>query len=140
MNETSFHPPAIKAVARVNVTAWLLVVALLVRALIPVGFMPGTSAGTLFPLVICSGSSGTSTVYVPAAKLPGQPEAPQKHSDGANAPCAFSASLAFGVISHPVPVAAAGMISRADAFPLTEEGAADSVPKPFFSQGPPVIS
>lgn len=85
--------PSIRAllIRRPGVAALLLAAALLLRVLVPAGFMPTTQAGAL-TLAICSGSTPTA----PAVAMPGM----QHHDEMPNqAPgrCAF-ADLALPLV------------------------------------------
>lgn len=83
--------------------SWLVLVAILVRGLIPVGMMPDAAKADnrLFPLVICT-SYGTSTVMVGADKVPDAPPLPDHgtHEESAQtAPCVFAAAFGLGTPS-----------------------------------------
>jgi len=92
-----------------RLTAWLLP-ALLLRSLIPLGFMPMADAGRL-SIRLCPGE-GAMPAAMAAAHLQhlhhsGHPGAP--HSGSHQAPCLFAASatpaLACACVAPPVPLA-----------------------------------
>jgi hypothetical protein len=78
-------------------TEFLLAV-LLLRALVPAGFMPGTGSGMLLTMTMCgSGNPAAVTVRLPQDPAPG-PSAPRtSHADGY---CAYAASS----VAAPPPV------------------------------------
>jgi hypothetical protein len=131
---------------RLSVVRCLVILAVLPRALIPAGFMLDVHAtNKLFPLVICSGLTGTTTVYLPAAKLPVVAEAGKQtgseqkrhQGNGDNAPCAFSAMFACGMTEASPQLAE--LVFRKT--PSHLFGSADTLAKipskTYFSQGPP---
>ena len=113
----------------------LVLLAFVARSLIPLGFMPGKAAASngLFPIVICSGT-GSSTIYLPADKIPGQHPA---HPAASHAPCVFAANAMFdgpAGIAALVPVILAPLLQLPrlyDAFVSSNSTAA------YFPQGPP---
>jgi len=88
--------PHFKCVSIRRLIGWAVVVAFVLRALVPVGFMPGISpTGSGVGLVICT-STGVKTVVDPA-----QPEQQNKHS-AKDGPCAFAG---LGALSPPCTAA-----------------------------------
>lgn len=80
--------------------ARVLIVALLCRALIPVGFMPDFSATGVVKLVICSASG-----FKPIALSDEDTHRPAKGSSHPDQPCAFSAATVTAALP-PVGIAA----------------------------------
>jgi len=124
----------------------LVLLAVLVRAMIPSGFMPDLHNRTgLFPLVICSGLTGTTTVYLPADKIAGLAAPSGKtglgeghHRDnGCHAPCAFSAAFACGLVEHGPEIIEIGGQKSSDPHPAPVWTVADAFSNAYFSQGPP---
>ena len=89
------HWPA----ARFRAGAVLVVLALLLRVLVPAGFMPAASAdgAAHFAITICDGAGGHTIA------LPGQPHAPADPRDvSAHAVCPFAAfALAVATVTAP---------------------------------------
>ena len=116
----------------------LLVAAFLLRALIPIGYMPDFSALSkgVLKVVVCS-AYGTKTVMLDADGKPLHDSGSQKHE----APCAFSgiASIALPVVEYPgLPApefAEPGRMPRlAVVLPPARAG------PPLGSRGPPQLS
>jgi len=86
-------------VARFRAGAVLMVLALLLRVLVPAGFMPAASAdgAAHFAITICDGAGGHTIA------LPGQPHAPADPRDvGAHTVCPFAAfALAAAAVAAP---------------------------------------
>lgn len=129
---TPFTVPALLPVMKI-----VLVLALLVRSLIPLGFMPGASAkGALVPLVICAGTA-VQTVYLPASQLPTAPG--DHHPAESHGACIFALNALFHgaapVASLPVPapvMAATPALNREPVRAQTPAAAYDP-------QGPPAF-
>jgi hypothetical protein len=109
----------------------LALLALVVRSLVPAGFMPGQGAHNTYPLVICSGY-GPVTIHVPGGKIPQSPG----HESHDNMPCSFAQALAQGVAMDVAVPPVIGFITDkpeqwADTFNsyFTSKG--------YLSQGPP---
>lgn len=121
----------------------LVLLGVMVRAMVPAGFMPAfaSTGGDLLPLVICSGVTGDTTVYLPADQMPDQSEkGPQEpHTPAAHdAPCAFAAHFSLGTTAAP-PQLPPSIFDTKPPVPSAEsapEAKRDS--KSFLSQGPPV--
>ncbi len=124
----------------------LVLLAVLVRAMIPSGFMPDlhNSAG-LFPLVICSGLTGTKTVYLPAEKIAGLAAPSGKtgagkghHQDnGCHAPCVFSAAFVCGLVEHGPEIIEIGVQKTPNPPPAPVTIVAEAFSNAYFPQGPP---
>jgi len=115
----------------------VLLLALVARSLIPLGFMPGQAVKDgLFPLVICSGAS-VQTVYLPASKIPGTP-AGDHHQADSHAACIFALNALFHGAA-PAPTLPLLALAAA-ALPAFGQDAAryGDAPAPYDSQGPPV--
>jgi hypothetical protein len=95
----------------------LLLLAFLVRGLIPAGFMPATQAGFGFQLQLCSAEGLAPSPLLPgfhdAADPAGAPsDAPAPHGDGTHErPCIYAASA----VSAPPPAALAALLAHAPA-------------------------
>lgn len=124
-------------VARESIGGWLvrlLLVASLVRALIPAGFMPDFSGADGLKLVICT-ASGNQLVDLDET---GQPSETRSH---ASEPCAFSG---IGVVALPVidfvdfvpPAAVADLFVPASTFGLPPVRAGPTL----GSRAPPFVS
>lgn len=82
------------------ITAILLLacVAFVFKAVIPAGFMPGSSDGTI-AMVICSGM-GEKTVYMPASQVP---DGPDNQDSVAKDHCAYQLSASQkNILTPPV--------------------------------------
>lgn len=117
----------------------LVLLGVMARAMVPAGFMPAyaSTGGELLPLVICSGVTGDTTVYLPADQIPDQQQ--EKHAPAAHeAPCAFAAHFSLGTTAAPpqLPPAIFDKKTPAPAAESAPEAKRDS--KSFLSQGPPV--
>lgn len=117
----------------------LVLLGVMARAMVPAGFMPAfaSTGGELLPLVICSGVTGDTTVYLPADQIPDQPQ--KQHAPAAHdAPCAFAAHFSLGTTAVPQQLPPSFFDKKPPA-PTAEsapEQKRDS--KSFLSQGPPV--
>lgn len=115
----------------------LLLLALIVRSLIPVGFMPGQTNIGKVQIVICSGY-GEQTIYVDKDQAPsGMPVHETPHDQKDNSICPFAPVVAhaahdFSPFSVALDFDALPDFIQAHALPDTVS------PKPWFSQGPPV--
>jgi hypothetical protein len=75
--------------------AWLFVLALFVRSLIPLGYMPDFSGAAHFALVICDGVDHISN--------DGHPEdCPHHHHGGGTCPFSIGAIYTFNTVTIPV--------------------------------------
>jgi len=106
------------------------------RSIIPIGFMPEHDGNRLYPLVICS-SMGTSTVYVPADKIPA-PAQKNHSSNNAYTPCSFSAAFAYGALPQ-IAVFIPALQNAEYASSFKEAAYINAAAKAYFSQGPPQI-
>ena len=123
----------ISALTRLRAALLLLaLVAIVVRGLVPIGFMPGSQQEAGTTLVICSGVD-TQTIYLDEN---GQPATPDDAHDKSS-PCVFSfAPLAFEpflpeivqIAFDPVPVPVSLILA-------TEQGSLSS--SPYSSRAPP---
>jgi len=78
------------------IAATLVVAALLLRALVPAGYMlaPGQDGRTI-TVALCSGSQVQSIKLA----LPGDPHQPQKSQAGKDSPCAFAGTATLADLS-----------------------------------------
>ncbi len=111
---------------------WLLVIAVAVRAFVPVGYMlaPASDGVGLPQLVICKGN-GANSIGVEKAPLPHQPE-----SDGTAGICPLSTPpLAF----HPVapPVVAPRLLVRTWDMPPVSATIVPGRTHAWLARGPP---
>ena len=116
--------------------ASLLLLFLLVRSFVPVGFMPAPADGGKTQIVICTGQ-GPATVTVDANKF--SHEAPSDNSGNfSHDVCPFAPVLfqALGLVDAPSLPAFMVSEGQPDFQPSAALFAA--VPKPWFSQGPPI--
>jgi hypothetical protein len=108
----------------------VLLVAVLVRGLIPAGFMPGRLADGA-PIVICTGA-GTEVVHAKSA--PGEPQRSQHHDV-----CAFA-----GMAAAPTPPAQAApqplvfAVEAAATATALQEAAAPRRHRPQAARAPPI--
>jgi hypothetical protein len=115
----------------------LLLLALIVRSLIPVGFMPGQTDSGKVQIVICSGY-GEQTIYVDKDQAPpGMPDHETSHDQKNKSVCTFSPVVAhathdFSPFTVALDFEALPVFIPVPALPDTIS------PKPWFSQGPPV--
>ncbi|MGD9784635.1 MAG: DUF2946 family protein [Hyphomicrobiaceae bacterium] len=108
----------------------LLLCALLVRALVPAGFMPSAAAdGHGLTLVICNGSGELLSVTPDDGQ-----QVPSKSEGGSHEPCAFAGHVAL--------TAPAFEVTTLLSMPETEEGlnAGSDVVLPPARAGPPLGS
>lgn len=125
----------------------LMLLALLVRSVVPVGFMPAQSHDGKVEIVICTGS-GLSTMLMDVDKVPAMTSAGHAHGDhhsddkggdpASHHSCPYASVLAQG-LPGMVPVALPAVIHK-DTHPFTLAASLPSggVLKPWFSQGPPL--
>lgn len=108
--------------------AYLALVAMIVHALIPAGWMPGQSAGT--PLVICT-AQGDITLHSPA-----KPQQPLDHSDRDHQLCPFAAAVhlavAAGAIVLPAPTE-----RILTSLPTQKRAPVATASSPYSSRAPP---
>jgi hypothetical protein len=112
-----------------------LLLTLLFRSIIPAGFMPGQSAHSLVPLVICS-STGSSTIYVSPDKIPAVPHHEKAMDNNA---CPFAPVFATGLLSFAPVIIYALIDGTAVALHRAEFLPSGAVFKPWFSQAPPKV-
>lgn len=117
----------------------LVLLGVMARAMVPAGFMPAfaSTGGELLPLVICSGVTGDTTVYLPADQIPDQPQ--KQHAPAAHdAPCAFAAHFSLGTNVAP-PQLPPSIFDKTRPAPVRERAPEEKrSSKSFLSQGPPV--
>jgi len=114
-----------------SVLMTLALLALLVRSLVPLGFMPGQSAHGTYPLVICSGY-GPVTIHVPADKIPQQPG----HESHDNMPCSFAQAFAHGVTPDLAMLPIIAFIAdKPESW--SDNFNSSFISKGYYSQGPP---
>lgn len=117
----------------------LVLLGVMARAIVPAGFMPAyaSTGGELFPLVICSGVTGDTTVYLPADQLPDQQQ--KQHAPAAHdAPCAFAAHFSTGTAAAPPQLPVSLFDKKNPVLPAESAPKAKRDSKSFLSQGPPV--
>lgn len=118
----------------------LVLLGVMARAMVPAGFMPAfaSTGDELFPMVICSGVTGNTTVYLPADQLPDQPEKKQHAPAAHDAPCAFAVHFSLGTTANPpqLPNIFTDKTLPAPPANVARDGQRD--PKSYLSQGPPV--
>lgn len=113
----------------------LLLLALMLRALIPAGFMPTQDADGKVAVVICTGT-GSTTIMMDAHTVPrpASDDAPA-HDDAAKQSCPYALVLAFALpASAAMPAAIYGDAPRAAA---TTSLLRTALEKAWFAQGPP---
>lgn len=113
----------------------ILLLALTVRCLIPVGFMPGQGQDGVFSIVICT-AMGTETILVDAGNNPVSDHGPDETGNPLD--CPFAPVLAQGLVNDAPPVAALQLIYQPviyDAVPALRLAA---LPAFYAAQGPPV--
>ncbi len=128
---------------KINTIAILRCVVLLgvmARAMVPAGFMPAfaSTGDELFPMVICSGVTGNTTVYLPADQLPDQPQKQQHAPAAHDAPCAFVAHFSLGTTATPPQLPNIFTDKTPPAPPANVARNEQRDPKSYLSQGPPV--
>ena len=117
----------------------LVLLGVMARAMVPTGFMPAfaSTGDELFPLVICSGVTGDTTVYLPADQLPDQQQ--KQHAPTAHdAPCAFAAHFSVGTTATPPQLPNIFTDKTPPAPPAKVARNEQRDVKSFLSQGPPV--
>jgi hypothetical protein len=86
--------------ARIRPTATrLALVAMLLRALVPAGWMPGTANGS--PLVLCTANGLVQVLDASLAPMPD--DAPASHSPAADGNCPFGAAASPVLPATPRP-------------------------------------
>jgi hypothetical protein len=113
----------------------LLLLFLLVRSFVPVGFMPASAAEGKTQIVICTGQ-GPATISVDANKF--SHDAPFGNSSHDVCPFAPALSQALGSVDVPSLPAFMDNEDRPDFQPAAALLAA--VAKSWFSQGPPLCA
>ncbi len=123
----------------ISILRCLVLLGVMARAMVPAGFMPAfaSTGGELLPLVICSGVTGDTTVYLPADQIPDQPQ--KQHAPAAHdAPCAFAAHFSLGTTIAP-PQLPPTIFDKTPPAPANERAPDEKRDsKSFLSQGPPV--
>lgn len=104
MNRHAFRHPAISASVRQSLLMGLLVLAVLVRGLIPAGYMPGGAqgAGGLFPLELCSADNTVKTILM---DLTGGDAVPDDAQGDPNASACVFSWLGNAVAADATPTA-----------------------------------
>jgi hypothetical protein len=113
----------------------LVLLVLLFRSIIPAGFMPGQSARSLVPLVICTGM-GSATIYVSPDKIPAVPH-PGKGMD--NNACPFTSVFATGLLTLAPIIIRAIADGTAILLHPAEFLPSGAIFKSYFSQAPPTL-
>jgi hypothetical protein len=87
-----------------TICAWLIVLVLAFRAVMPLGFMPDFAAktGALFPVKICSGLE-TKTITVDQNGHEAPPSKTQDKTHTTETPCSFSIGSAFAATGITPP-------------------------------------
>jgi hypothetical protein len=115
--------------------AWLLLPVLALRAVIPVGFMPGSHAGLGIAMQLCT-SQGIQTVIVnPDGSI--EKGAPSSHHD---APCAYAV---VGTAAPPPAAFAASVPSLLSSAPLIAsryDTPAEPAERAHAARGPPRVA
>ncbi len=117
----------------------LVLLGVMLRAMVPAGFMPSfaSTGDELFPMVICSGVTGSTTVYLPADQLPDQPQ--KQHAPAAqDGACAFAAHFSLGTTATPPQLPNIFTDKTPPAPPANVARNDQRDPKSYLSQGPPV--
>jgi len=139
MNESTMTiaPKIIRNAALPAALKMLVLLAFVMRSLIPLGFMPGKASaeGGLFPVVICSGAS-SSTVYLPADKVPGEHPA---HPNASHAPCVFAFNTLFGGAIDTLTVLPLALSLLRHLPRLYDALIPAASPAGYFPQGPPAF-
>ena len=104
----------------------LLILALMLRASIPDGFMPAAGKAGLAQMTICPGVAGI---------LDGE-EGHKDRSSSHSAPCAFTLVLAHGALGQ-APVIPAPVFDNAIVFVAVDSRIGTTSIKPWLSRGPP---
>lgn len=140
------RPPRTVDALRVRGALWLALLALLLRAVLPAGYMPDARSlrhGT-FEIAFCSVVGGLSTQYIalpPAGKDGGSPDSHPGADSGAQCP--------FGLLAHvtPAPVPSAALLTRSPPRqPASVTQARFALPlqpaqgPPLGSRAPPLIA
>ena len=115
----------------------LLLLALLLQAAIPAGFMPGKTGDGTVQMVICTGT-GPATITVDADDAPGLPH-DGKHNKGEkdHAPCPFTPFAAQNLDAPPLALALNNYENHL-VFHNPLPARTISL-KPWLAQGPPVL-
>jgi hypothetical protein len=118
----------------------LLLLLLLARSLVPVGYMPAFGADGKVQIVICTGH-GPATVSVDASKTPmGTQHGGSGHSADPHDICPFAPVLSHALAHVDMP-ALPVFVYREDKPVLQAVPALVAItPKPWFSQGPPILA
>lgn len=127
----------------------LMLLALMVRSVVPVGFMPSQGRNGKVEIVICTGS-GPATMLMDTDKIPAiTHDMPAGHAhdgqhggkdgnSGSRLSCPYAPVLAQG-LPGVAPVALPAVIYKDEqSFMLAASVPSGIVLKPWFSQGPPV--
>lgn len=108
-----------------RIYAGLLLLAVLLHAAVPDGFMPSPGRAGMAHMMICPGMAGMHH------------GADKKGGDDHHAPCPYTPLLAQDVPGAPPAIPVAPVYVAAPAF-VVHAAASFAMPKPWFSQGPPV--
>lgn len=110
----------------------LVLLILLLRSVIPAGFMP---AGGLAPLTICTGT-GSATIYISPDKIP--PSGHEKNSQS-HSVCHFSSVFFQGLDIPTANITSIFVYPAPLPFYLSILSASGSPLKSYLSQGPPAL-
>ena len=129
---------------RLRLTTALLLAAMLLRSLIPVGFMPNTSGGIAYPLLPCPGGLAAFTgefwsFTAVAGRSNGKHKADRDDKNNMRAPCPYTGTLASTVLSAPVLPLMPGLSSgRVPATPVVTALRSRRPVGPRLSRAPPL--
>lgn len=122
-----------------NSRSWLcliLLLGLIVRSMIPTGFMPGESVNGKMQMVICT-SKGSSIILVDSEKYSPTPSKHNGSTANHNDICPFAPVLAQDIPVSGFVLVAISLAKDATLF-ISTDGRPQGLPrKPWFSQGPP---
>lgn len=112
----------------------LLLLVLLARSLVPVGYMPVFSADGKVQIAICTGH-GPATVSVDADKTPlGTPH------NGSHDVCPFAPVLSRALAHMDIPALPVFVYGEGKLVLQTVAALSAVTPKPWLSQGPPILA
>lgn len=115
------------------VSTVLLLIAVLVRFVVPDGYMPTVTEAGTYQIVICT-SDGTAKLTIDANGNP------VEHSDGEqNDICPFAISVAAIVApEQPLPVLVRAVTTRRATWPATDQLILDANLSPSVARAPPL--
>lgn len=115
----------------------IALVAVLLRGLLPAGWMPNPAGAMLSPLVICT-MDGPRRVAMPAA--PNHSPSGDKHEDHASGPCPFAGAAPLAPPAETVDAIAPAFVGGIPAIPDRRIAHASARHRSYTARAPPTLA